>query len=102
MGGIGKYIQIINAICTNFILNTGTNTLDRYFKDYLYCYIGVMYHIILYIIQYQVHVPDEVVANLQDHKTFGASGSVIEDLVSHLYHDDPSYKSDNASAYSFL
>ena len=102
MGGIGKYIQIIHAICTNFILNTGTNTLDRYFKDYLYCYFGVMYHILLYIIQYQVQVLDEVVDNLQGHKKFGASGSVIEDLVSHLYHDDPSYNSDNTSDYSFL
>ena len=50
----------------------------------------------------QTKVLDEEIDPLLAGKAYGASNSVLDELIKRLNHDDPLYKSDNAMVYSML
>jgi hypothetical protein len=72
------------------------------FKDCLFRTFGIRGCPLLYVIRENQEVPDEATDPLLPSKTFGSSGSVIDELINRLTHDDPLYKSDNATLYSML
>ena len=71
-------------------------------KYYIYYYFGFRYFLFLFVIQYNVHVPDKVMYPLQDQTLFRSSGSIIDEMIYTLGDDGPFYNSDDASVYSFL
>lgn len=72
------------------------------FKQYLYSKFGVRKVPLLYVIRDNVEVTPEADDPLQTGKAYGASGSVLTDLISRLSHNHPLYRSDNANLYAFL
>jgi hypothetical protein len=72
------------------------------FKDCLFRTYGIRQTPLLYVIRDNVVVPDEVDDPLLPGKAFGSSSSILDELISRLNHDDPLFKSDNASVYSML
>jgi hypothetical protein len=39
---------------------------------------------------------------LQAGKPYGSTGAIVDELIARLSHDDPLYKSDNATVYAML
>ena len=72
------------------------------FRDCLYRTYGVRKCPLLYVIRESAAVPDEATDPLLPNKAFGQSGSVVEELILRLTHDDPLFRSDNAAVYSML
>jgi hypothetical protein len=72
------------------------------FTDCLYRTFGIRDCPLLYVTRKDVEVPSEVDDPLVPFKTYGESGSVLDELINRLTHDDPLYKSDNATVYSML
>ena len=46
--------------------------------------------------------PVEIEDPLVNGKAYGSSGSIIDELIARLTHNDPFYKADNASVYSMM
>ena len=72
------------------------------FKDCLYRTFGIRGCPLLYVIRPEVEVPPEANDPLLPTKTYGESGSVLDELINRLLHDNPLFKSDNAKVYSML
>ena len=73
------------------------------FRDFLYWIYGLRKTSLLYVVQEQAKVPDEETDPLfLAGKAYGASNSVLDELIKHLNHYDPLYKSDNVMVYSML
>ena len=72
------------------------------FRDCLYRTYGLRKTPLLYVVRDQADVPDEEEDPLLAGKAYGASNSVLDELIKRLNHDDPLYKSDNAMVYSML
>lgn len=79
------------------------------FKNFLYASFGVRKVPLLYIIRNNVAVTPEMGADvegtydpLQEGKSFGSSGSVLEDLIARSSHTHPLFKSDNAVVYGYI
>ena len=72
------------------------------FKDCLLRTFGVRSAPLLYVIRDEVQVPAEAEDPLIAGSSFGRSGSVLDELVTRLSHDDPLFKSDNSAVYSML
>ena len=72
------------------------------FKDCLYRTYGVRSCPISYVIRSNVAVPEEANDPLISGRAFGASGSILDEMISRLNHTDPLYKSDNNLVYSLL
>ena len=72
------------------------------FKDYLYCTFGLRKCPLQYVIY------DKVVPELEDDdpllpdKSYGVSGSLVDELIKRIKYDDPLYKPDNVMVYSIL
>ena len=58
--------------------------------------------LLLYFIRDNVQVFGEIRDALQDRKVFRASGSVIDELIERLSHNNPLFNYDNGSFYSLL
>lgn len=86
------------------ILHKNTTPLKwvDYFRDCLYRSYGVRKTPLLYVIRDSSQVPDELNDPLEAGKAYGASGSILDELISRLDHTDPLYKSGNALVYSML
>ena len=72
------------------------------FKDYLYRTYGVRSAPLMYVIRENDQVQPEAEDPLPAGSPFGASGSVVDELINRLTHVDPLFKSDNAMVYSLL
>ena len=72
------------------------------FKDCLYRTYGVRNCPILYIIRENADTPPEIDDPLDPGSAFGQSGSILDELIARTVHDDPLFKSDNATVYSLL
>jgi hypothetical protein len=72
------------------------------FKDCLFRTYGLRKTPLLYVIRESVEVQAEADDPLILRKAYGASGSIIDELISQLGHNDPLFKSDNATVYSML
>ena len=72
------------------------------FKDCLFRSYGLRKTPLLYVIRNNATVPTEEDDPLVVGKAFGSSGSIVDELMLRLDHDDPLFKSDNASVYSLL
>ena len=72
------------------------------FKDWLYCTFRVRSCPILYVIRDTVLVAPEAEDPLEAGKSYGTLGSVLGEMIGHLNHTDPLYKSDNNLVYSLL
>lgn len=72
------------------------------FKDCLFRTYGVRVCPLLYVIRESIAVTPEVDDPLETGKSYGSSGSVLDELISRLSHTDPLFKSDNAMVYSML
>jgi hypothetical protein len=72
------------------------------FKDCLYRTYGLRKTPLLYVIRDTVLPLEEASDPLQPSKAYGISGTVIDELIYRLSHDDPLFKSDNAMVYSML
>ena len=72
------------------------------FKDCLSRTYGVRQCPISYVIRPNVNVPNEATDPLIAGQAFGASGSVLEELITRLNHTDPLFRTDNSLVYSLL
>ena len=72
------------------------------FKDCLYRTFGVRSCPIAYVIREDVEVAEEADDPLEDGKSYGVSGLVLDEMIARLNHTDPLYKSDNNLVYSLL
>ena len=72
------------------------------FRDCIFCTYGVRKAPLSYMICENVEVPAEADDPLLQEKAHGESGSVIDEMIKRLSHDDPLYCSDNALVYSML
>jgi hypothetical protein len=72
------------------------------FKDCLFRTYGLRKTPLLYVVRDSVVVSPEVDDPLTLHKSYGVSGSILDELIARLAHTDPLYKSDNATVYSML
>ena len=72
------------------------------FKDCLFRTYGVRKTPLLYVIRDAATPPSEVDDPLVAGKAYGSSGSILDELIARLDHDDPLFKSDNASVYSMM
>ena len=72
------------------------------FKDCLSRTFGVRSCPISYVIRPNVTVTPEANDPLIPGNAFGASGSVLEELILRLNHTDPLFRTDNAMVYSML
>jgi hypothetical protein len=72
------------------------------FKNCLFRTYGIRKTPLLYVVRENVAIPPEIDDALIPGKAYGNSGSIVDELISRLDHDDPLYKSDNASVYSML
>ena len=83
------------------------------FKHYLANTFGVRNIPLSYVVREKVEVDPEVAAGgvlnpditydpLQPNKSYGSSGSVLEDLISRSGHDHALYKTDNATVYILI
>ena len=59
------------------------------FKHYLHNTFGVLKVPLIYVIRESVEVPSETDDPLLDDSCHGASGSVLQDLISQIIHDHP-------------
>ena len=79
------------------------------FKNFLYASFGVRKVPLLNVIRNNLAVTPEMGEDvegtydpLQEEKSFGSSGSVLEDLIARSSHDRPLFKSDNAVVYGYI
>ena len=72
------------------------------FKDCLYRTYGIWKTPLSYVIRKDIVPATEVDDPLQAGKAFGESGSVIEELIVRLNHNDPLFANNNATVYSML
>ena len=72
------------------------------FKDCLFRTYGLRKTPLLYVIRDDVVPPPEEDDPLQAGKAYGSSGTVVDELIARLSHEDPLFKSDNALVYSML
>ena len=72
------------------------------FKDCLYRTYGVRNAPLMYVIRENEAVTPEVDDSLIAGQAYGASGSLVDELINRLTHQDPLFKSDNAMVYSLL
>ena len=72
------------------------------FKDCLFRTYGIRKTPLLYVVREDDEVPDEGDDPLTAGKAYGESGSVLDELIKRLDHDDPLFKSDNAAVYGML
>jgi hypothetical protein len=72
------------------------------FRDCLFRTYGLRKTPLLYVVRKTVEVLPEAEDALLLHKAYGTSGSILDELIARLAHDDPLYKSDNATVYSML
>lgn len=72
------------------------------FKDCLSRTYGVRSCPVSYVIRPEVIVPAEALDPLIPGQAFGASGSVLEELIARLNHTDPLFRTDNSLVYSLL
>ena len=72
------------------------------FKDFLYRSYGVRSCPLSYVVRENDAVLPEAEDPLVAGEAFGVSGSVVDELISRLTHNDPLFKSDNAMVYSYL
>ena len=66
------------------------------FKDCLFRTYGIQTCPLLYVIRDNADVPNEVEDPLTPGCAYGQSGSILDELIAHLTHTDPLFKSDNA------
>ena len=84
---------------------TKNNTPIRWcesFKHYLHNTFGVRKVPLSYIIRTEVTVEAEADNPLQPNCAYGASGSIIQDLINCSSHTHPLYQTDNSTVYSFI
>ena len=55
-----------------------------------------------YVLRTNVAVPDQVADPLPQHSHFGASGSLLQELIDRLPHGDALYRSDNKTVYMHI
>lgn len=72
------------------------------FRDCLSRTFGVRNCPILYVIRDTVAVPPEADDPLAAGKAYGSSGSLVDEMMRRLSHNDPLYKSDNSLVFSLL
>ena len=73
------------------------------FKDTLYRTYGIRKTPLSYVIRDTVEVLPEAEDPLEAGRSYGdKSGSVLDELIARLAHNDPLYKADNATVYSML
>ena len=73
------------------------------FKDCLFRTYGVRMTPLSYVIRDDVAVPAEADVPLEVNKAYSTeAGSVLNELIARLDHDDPLFKTDNNSVYSLL
>ena len=72
------------------------------FRDCLFRTYGVRKAPLSYVIREEEEVPTEVEDPLLQGRAHGSSGSVINEMIKRLAHDDPLYRSDNALVYFML
>ena len=87
------------------VLHNKNNTPLKWiesFKDCLFRTYGLRQAPLLYVIRDKVTLPTEVEDPLLAGKSYGSSGSVLDELIARLKHDDPLFKADNAAVYSML
>ena len=72
------------------------------FKDCLYRAFGVRNSPLSYVICEDAVVPNEVDDPLSLNKAYGSSGSVVEELIKRMKHEDPLFKTDNGIVYYML
>lgn len=72
------------------------------FKDCLFRTYGIRKTPLLYVVRENPAIPDEAADPLLQGKAYGQSGSVLDELIARLDHNDPLFKSDNSSVYSML
>ena len=72
------------------------------FRDCLYRTYGLRKTLLLYIVHESAEVLAKADNPLENSKADGSSGSVIDELIQCLSHDDPLFKSDNTMVYAML
>ena len=72
------------------------------FKDALFRTFGVRDCPLLYVVREARDPPNETDDPIMQGKSFGESGSVLDEMIKRLSHEDPLFKSDNAAVYSML
>ena len=72
------------------------------FKDCVLRTFGVRDAPLSYVIREESEVKIEVEDPLSFNKAYGTSGSIIEEMMKRMSHDDPLFKTDNGSVYSML
>ena len=72
------------------------------FKNHLYNTYGIRKCPLQYVVRESAAVRAEADDPLQAGKSYGESGSVVDELISRMSHTDPLYKNDNAMVYSLL
>lgn len=72
------------------------------FRDAMSRLYGVRHTPVSYVIRDDALVTPEVDDPLLPGESFGASGSVLEELIARLNHTDPLFRTDNATVYSAL
>ena len=72
------------------------------FKDCLYRTFGIRDCPLSYVVRETAVVTPEEDDPLAPGLSFGVSGSVLDELIARLDHNDPLFKSDNATVYSML
>ena len=72
------------------------------FKDCIYCIFGIHKCPLSHLIRDEVVPENEVDDSLLPDKSYGKSGSLIDELIQRIDHDSPLYRSDNATVYAML
>ena len=72
------------------------------FKDCLYCTFGVREMPLIYVICDEVAVMPEANDPLNGRNAYSASGSVLNELIERIDHNDPLFKTDNWHVFSLL
>ena len=72
------------------------------FKDCLYRTFGVRDVPLIYVIRENVEVTPEADDPLDGTKSYGISGSVLDELIGRLSHDNPLFETDGRYVYSLL
>ena len=72
------------------------------FRNFLSRTYGLRKAPLTYVVRENGEVPNENDDPLQQGKSYGSSGSVLDELIKRLTHNHPLFKSDNAAVYSML
>jgi hypothetical protein len=72
------------------------------FKDCLFRTYGLRKTPLLYVVREHALVQPEAQDPLLPTKSYGSSGSIVDELIKRLSFTDPLYKSDNATVYAML